>query len=231
LPLPLSGVGHDHRRFAPDHFIAVSRLPLPMKNLHFIRSITVMEDDDYYESKTDVCVFGDLGGYAYLCDVLREARDGGGAIKLSEIPRRSNSMHVVILPAATHPLRAPRLKLIERIVFARRAPVMELIVYGNRAGYNKLGALVAELADSRAGVPLDHFHVDDWTDDWVVKRSVALNIRGPLKTWSRHALGSYATAIYERSRHYIPDDIGYLHPRPYEFPDPRDGTFLSLRRA
>ena len=92
-----------------------------MSQLHLIRSKMACEWGTYYEEKTDVWLFGDLAGYASLQATLAEAMKSRHPVLLPH-KRKSNSMRLCILPAASRPTRAPRLKLVERIVFLAVRP-------------------------------------------------------------------------------------------------------------
>ncbi|HVX11599.1 MAG TPA: hypothetical protein VHC22_10495 [Pirellulales bacterium] len=223
-----------------------------MEHLYFVRSRTAIADDNYYESKTDVWMFGDKQGFDYFLTCLSLAKTANRAVQLTgshpnEIgvlppissPRRSGfralraaftlptSMPAVVLPPRTGLGSKPRLKLCERLVYKRRKPAMELIIYGNRAAYTRLATIVRSLSQG-PGVPLrDHRHLDDVFDTWVVKRSVALNIRAPLSRWSRANLGEYRSALYAANPHRLPNDLSHLEPRPYELPD-ADSPYLRL---
>lgn len=180
-----------------------------------------MQDDDYYESKTDVCVFGDRKGYDYLIARLASAKTAKQPVRVADIVRVENSMQAVVLPARKIAGNRPRLKLWERIIFERGKPAMELVMCGNRAGYNRLAGIVRSLAIHGGPPLLDHSHVDDWVDDWVIKRSVSLNVRAPLAKWSRASLDYYADAIYGPNPYRLPppEDINYLKPWPYTLPE------------
>jgi len=187
---------------------------------------------DTKDEKTDVWVFGDVAGYEYFHnELLRAARRKRRLVELSEIPRTSKSMRVVLVPAAPPLPKRPKMKIAERIVFHRRRPQMELILYANPAGFRRLAAIVDHLLNVAIDCPWDHEHVDDWYDRWIVKRSVSLNIRGPVRRWTRRALAEYADTVFKGTKHYLPEDIQWMEPKdnPYEPPSPKTHPMLSLR--
>ena len=185
--------------------------------------------EEYFETQTAAVVFGDVRGYEYLRDSLLRARTSASCIDLSEIPQRSNSMRVVLTPAPSDDKRTARLKLIERIVFRKAAPEMETVLHGNRKGYDRLAQTVTDLLAKSVDRLHDHEHVDDLTCPWVMKRSIGLNIRGPVARWSRKAVAAYQNVIFEKGKHYLPDDIGYLDRQsfPYQVPS-SDNRYLKL---
>ncbi|MCH8073176.1 MAG: hypothetical protein IIA09_14615 [Proteobacteria bacterium] len=146
----------------------------------------------------------------------------------SELGIDLNSMRVCILPAATKPEKQPRLKFVERVVFLTDSPEMELIIYGNNAGYLELAECYEYACTQYLNDPSDHMHLDDYMDRRIVRRSVALNIRGPLESWSRGGLKNYGAFVFERQSTYVPDDIEYLTKklRPYYDPVPGEMPFV-----
>ncbi|HEY3245051.1 MAG TPA: hypothetical protein VGM03_17045 [Phycisphaerae bacterium] len=199
-----------------------------MKHLYFIRAATAKHCWDIYDANTDVWVFGDVAGYRYMRSCLRRAQGSSRNLRLHKFDPRSHSMRVIVVPAARIPMRAPRLKAIERIVFIESRPEMELVIYGNRAGYDRLSAAFERMIAGGSDGPHDHEHVDD---NLLVPRSVYLNIRGPLSRWSRSRLGSYAQMVYQRQPTHLPPGIEYLTAEvwPYEEINPRRSRALSLR--
>ena len=190
--------------------------------LHLIRNEMAYEAPEFYEAKTDVWVFGDVAGYRYLVRRLEAASNSRKNIHLIHCSKPGNGMRVVLLPAATKP-RSARLRLVERIVFLTDTPEMELVIRANRAGYQRLAAIVEDIAKCGIDNPMDHRHVDDMEDRWVVKRSVALNIRGPVRKWSKKALGDCGHFVFDRLPTFIPRGIEYLSREtwPYEEFDER----------
>lgn len=189
-------------------------------HLHFVRSRTAIQSESRYDSKTDVYMFGDTAGFSRFLDGLRSA-ERGEAVRLSPTGNRSTGMHALIMSANTARGVSPRIRFFERVIFVRKRARMEFVIYGNGSAYRRLADDIQKLLD-RGGSPLlDHLHLDDESDRWILRRSIAVNIRMPLGAWSRSALGSYATAIYSENRFQLPDDIGYLSPWPYVLPDTR----------
>lgn len=202
--------------------------------LYFVRSKTTSEWECYWGDKTDVWVFGDVPGYEYLQAEVLRARTARKTCDLTAKPSRSNSTRAVIVPAARSPATLPRVKIIERIVFRAEQPEMELIFYGNRRGYERLARLIDGLV--RRAVkrnfcdPYDHDHINDWNDHWVVKGSVALNVRGPFRDWRPDEM-FYHRFIFDPAEKQVPHSFRYLkaeHWEPYRLPTVRNNPVLSL---
>lgn len=199
-----------------------------MSELHLIRSKTVCEMPSCYEEKTEVLVFGDVAGYQALQEALRAAMSTGQITRPSSLGIDRNSMRVCILPASATARRHPQLKLIERIVFVERSPEMELVIYGNAAGYSWLIDAIEQAATTYLGDPSEHIHLDDFNDPRMVRRSVAMNIRGALRSWSRDELEHYAALVFDRQPTYLPSNIGHLTRAtcPYEYPVPGTNPYI-----
>jgi len=201
-----------------------------MRHLVFIRSITSW--DPYQDQRTNVLVYGDVAGYEYFhSELLRTSRRSRRLVELSEIPRRSKSMRVVLVPAEPPVPSRPKMKIAEWLVYRTRRPEMELIFYANPAGFRRLAAIVRRLLNESIDDPWDHEHVDDWYDRWIVKRSVSLNIRGPVRRWTRRALAEHAETAFGGTSHYLSEDAEGMKPEdyPYEPPSPKTHPMLSLR--
>lgn len=190
-----------------------------MSQLHLIRSKVSWEAENIYEEKTDVWVMGDVAGYTSLRVAIAKAMRDKRPVLLPH-QRKSNSMRLCILPAASLPIRAARLKLVERIVFFGRAPEMELIIYGNRAGYKWLSDCLKMACTRLLDDPSEHIHLDDWHDRRIVRRSVAVNIRGALSKWSRAGLQQYDTIVFDRQPTYLPAGIEYLSKESFPYRPP-----------
>lgn len=185
-------------------------------HLYFIRSITTVVSECLYEAKTDVYMFGDIAGFSYFLDCLDNAKRG----KTVNIraPARSNGMPALVLSTNTASAARARVRFFERIIFRRSRPEMEFVVFGNRAGYQRLADAIRRVM-GHTTEPLDaHVHLDDDLDSWIARRSIALNVRAPLQNWNRKALGSYSTAIFGKNNHRLPSGISYLSPWPYKLP-------------
>ena len=201
-----------------------------MKRLYLIRSIATVEAVDCYESKTGVYVFGDVAGYRYFADCLCRAGRSKQCVDISEIPKGSTSMRAVITPAANRPRVLPRLKLLERIVFRTAHPEMELIIHGNKSAYQWFAALLRKMVRTTKDDLWDHIHLDDCVNGWIVKRSVSLNIRSPLRKWTNNALGPFAETVRTRGEHYLPPCVEHVTKEsfPYELPHAGAMSALSL---
>lgn len=176
------------------------------QNLYFIRGVEWSVAETCFDTWTDVWVFGDVPGYQYTRSMILTAKDAKKAIKLEAIPHDSHSMRVVILPASPRPTARPRVKLLERLIRDRDRLNMELIIHGNRPGYDRLAAVFQYVID-HPGDPSDHQHVDDapLPGRWVIPRSISLNLRHPLAIWNVESLGTYKNYVTERQDTFLPD--------------------------
>ena len=180
-----------------------------MIHLAFIRSSTCYDCWDYYECKTDVWVFGDVGGYQYLRQEIFKASKATDNIYLTILDKHSTSMRGVILPAKKIKTQKPRLKFIERFVSDESGTNMELVIYGNLAGYQYLAETIETLIKKYAGNPSEHIHLDDQSDPYIIARSVSLNLRGPLHKWRKQNMEEYANLVYNKSNYFIPPNLEY----------------------
>lgn len=179
-----------------------------MSILYFIRGLVTHDSDDSFWKNTDIWIFGDIKGYEYLISKLKEAKSNNVNI---EIPKNCDmSMQCLILKAAEKPKKQPRLKLIERKIFKNEEPEMELIIYGNINGYNELIESIEYSIANYINRPDEHSHIEEGWCDYIVKRSVSLNIRGPLQNWDVQQLGDYSKFITERTKQYYPDDCSHM---------------------
>lgn len=112
-------------------------------------------------------------------------------------------MQCVILPATSSPSKGPKLKFLERKIFVSREPEMELIVLGNRRGYQLIDRLLEHLITKFPDEPDDHSHLDQ--KEVVDAHGATLNIRGPLTRWNRKGLRLFADVVYGR-QWYFPDE-------------------------
>lgn len=184
---------------------------------------------DYYESKTEVWVFGDVDGYNWAAANLAKANDLAINTHLDEIAPDSNSMRVVILPAERVIKQPARVKAIERLVYLYDEWKMELVLNGNASGYDLLARAFTTIC-CKAGDPSQHIEYDDRADSLLVPRSVSLNIRAPLHQWSRSGLREYADIVFERQKCFLPDDVEYIlgQRQSYEEISPSTSDFIKF---
>jgi hypothetical protein len=201
------------------------------ENLVFIRQQSCVDCWDYFESKTDVLVFGDVEGYAYFRKQLSRARTTGINVHLTLLAQHPTSMRCVILPARDDGSAEARLKFIERFVSGKSGPNMELVIYGNQTGFQYLSDKLEKLEKEFAGQPSEHVHLDDLTDAHIVPRSVSLNLRGPLRKWERDNFNEYSDLILIKSEYFLPAAIRYRFSEneDYEEISANQSDFLSLR--
>lgn len=177
---------------------------MPSQNLFFIRGTATSDPLTCFETWTDVWIFGDVRGFGYARSMVLNAKGAQKAIRLDAIPHESHSMRVLILPAVREAPPRPRVRIIERLIRDRLN--MELIVYGNPAGYDRLAAVFQRAIDS-PGDPSDHEHVDDSPvrGRWLLPRSMSLTVRRPLITWDLARLGTFKTLVIDKQVTFLPD--------------------------
>ena len=180
-----------------------------MANLLLIRNKTAWDCWDYYEEMTDVFVIGDVSGFQYFCDRLTAAKTSKAALHLSLANKSDISMCGVIVPASFGGDGMPRLRLLERFVFWRGQPRMELVICGNQPGFGFLADKIRELSENTKEDLDEHFHLNDINDPELLARSVALNVRSPLQTWRTEALGAYGNMATVKGVHFLPADLDY----------------------
>ena len=168
-----------------------------------------MQSEDVYDFKTDVWVFGDVEGYRLLSRCLRRACKSRRVANVHDfVSGTAVSMLCAITPV-DRDVKDARLKIAERLVFIRRRPRMEVIIHGSEAAYQKLADIIDEVCRDYTDIPQEHIHMDDWTDDWVIPRSISLNIRGPLSRWSKKGLQEYADFVYQPSEFTLPEEYDF----------------------
>jgi hypothetical protein len=199
-----------------------------MPQFHLIRLTASIDTMWQWETRTDVWIIGDVDGYRLFQARLIEAIDAQTNIHLDFIESCKTSMQCVILPAAVRPKTRPKLKLIERKAFKHDEPEMELIIYGNQAGYKILAAEFDVAILHMVDLPDHHIHIEDWWTSWVVKRSVSMNIRGPFSEWHPDRLQGHKHLVYERQDTYLPDNCDYMVKEhwPYEEPVAGESPYI-----
>ena len=201
------------------------------RELRFIRQKCMWSCSDYYETITDVWVFGDVAGYRYFQDCLRTAGKAKNNLHVQVAPK-SNSMRVLVVPPADRPAKTPRLRMVERIVLAEREPEMELVIYGNAAGYEFLADCFECELESGVDNPYSHTHVDQNCPQ-LVQRSISLNIRGPLLRWNKKALRDWANVALTRQQTYLPvEATRYANPGEiFEYEEIEPRSYPALRQG
>jgi hypothetical protein len=186
---------------------------------------------DYYESKTDVLVFGDVEGYTLFRQQLQRAKTAKENVHLTLLEQHPTSMRSVILPARDDGAAEARLKFIERFVSGKSGPNMELVIFGNQTGFQYLADKLEKLEKGFVGQPSEHIHLDDLTDAHVVPRSVSLNLRGPLRKWERDNFDEYGDLILKKGEHFLPAAISYRVSKQEEYEEisASESDFLSLQ--
>jgi hypothetical protein len=190
-----------------------------MKNLFFLRSTTGNHSWEYYDSKTEALIFGDVEGYRYFVQCLENAKSSEKGIHFDEINVSSNSMRVLVAPVCKVGDSAARLRIIERPTYQHQAANMELVICGNVAGYDYLINLINQSMASGDADLDEHTHLDDSNDHCLLPRSVSLNIRHPLLKWAKEN-GHWTERIQQRQRDFLPEDIEYLFKEPEMYQEP-----------
>lgn len=164
---------------------------------------------------TDVWVVGNEKGFFAFARALGHSETSAKTTPFQLSEASPHGMRVVIVPAEQRPARA-RLRLWERTVFIKRQHHMELVIYGNVAAYRRLARL-ADAVSRMAPPGHDHEHVD-WDLDWIIQRSISLNLRAPFGT--RDEMAEHFGVIADRNQNpnFLPPNLEYLTPEnhPYE---------------
>ena len=173
-------------------------------NIFFVRSQCQLETWCRYDNKTEIIVLGDVRGFEHLCNLFGRARSSSKGIHIDS--EDDNSMAALILPAAIHPRRAA-LRIVERPITRGGFSGMELVFYGNASGYQRIRDAIAKAIVRRRLTNDEHVHIDDEVDSYMVKRSVALNIRAPFTKWSSATAGSWYRLVKKRNSESIPNGL------------------------
>ena len=200
--------------------------------LVFTRFLKGSDCSDYYETKTNVYVFGDLPGYQRFAKLLRLAEKAPQTIPPAS---RSHGMNCVILPACKKLGNASRIKFIERLVYLDRQPRMELVIYGTPKAYRYLARELLALS-GYAPDSGDYLGLDDQNSPKgisVIPRSIALTIRPPVPSDYRSIFGLYRDRAKNNPDEF-PDCIEEMkayrkHEEPEYEPITADSDFLKLR--
>lgn len=193
--------------------------------IKFIRLYMALDTEWEYEEKTDVWVFGDVKGYRYFQSKIHEAVNSTSNTHLEIIEKCGNSMQCVILPALDKPAKRPRIKFLERKIFKHDMPEMELIILGNSAGLEKLISEFDNIIEKGVDDLKDHYHFDDNDDKWIAKRSIALNVRGPLSAWDASNFQGYDSLILNKQESYMAVDWEKMTKELWEYKEPVSGEF------
>ena len=112
---------------------------------------------------------------------------------------------------------------------------MELVISGNRAGYKLFASEIEDFVKNAENDTSDHIHFDDLSrwQRWIVKRSVALNMRGPLKKWDVKQLHENGHDYFLKRKlpDTIPTDMHYrFMSRGHSFSpvDASDGRYVEI---
>ena len=204
----------------------------PSANLAFIRATMAWDTEAYYEEKIDVWLFADRQGFKYLIEKIRSAAKAKRNIHLLPQDLHPTSMRVVIVPAIGTVTKSPRLRFVERFVAGKQGPNMELIILGNNSGYRQLANELSGFAKRAVGDPSDHIHFDDLSDSHVVRRSVSLNVRGPVRRWTRKSFGPYENLVFKKRDDFVPAGLlTYRQPdEEYVEIDAKGCELLTLER-
>ncbi len=185
----------------------------------FFRSIASVQTPEHYESTTEFLIFSDSGGMRLFLHALKRAQDTTKTIHLPVTGFGTQSAAAIIIPAAKFP-RRPALRMIERPIVIENIASMELVFYGNKLGYQQLSARIEQFLETSSGNIDDHLHISDG-DKFVVKRSVSLSIRGPVKRWTKSNLEGWHALLNQKNPDQLPATIS-----PHAI---TDGKYIPLR--
>jgi hypothetical protein len=203
-----------------------------MPHVTFVRSLSTIQSEQIYDFKTEAVVFGDVEGYRVIARLLRRAQTARRVLNLHDAAAGTPvGMLCAIIPADRQ-LDGVRLKLIERLVFVKRRPKMELVIHGTQIAYERLATVFELMISHSTDIPQDHTHVGDWSDQWtkegwMVPRSVSVNIRGPLEKWTKTGLQEYEQFVYHSTRFTLPDEYDRIL-EPYASVSLRSNPWLRL---
>ena len=177
-------------------------------------------------------MFGDVEGYRVVASLLRRALTGRQVLNVQKLARGALVGKLCAITPADRRVDGVQLKLIERLVYVRRRPKMELIIHGTQEAYERLAMLFETMIFESTDIPQDHVHVGDWSDQWVkegwiVPRSVSLNIRGPLSKWTKRGLQEYDHFVYRATSFTLPEEYDRF-PEPYTKASARSNPWLRL---
>lgn len=182
--------------------------------LDFLRSKSTIATTQQYDEMTDVWVVGNERGFLAFARTLSRAETSAKTTIFQLSEASAHGMRVMIVPAEKRPARA-RLRIWERTVFIKRQLQMELVIFGNVPAYRRLAQISEDV--SRMPPGYDHEHVD-WDREWIVQRSISLNLRVPFAT--RKEMADQLGVIADRNQnpHFLPPGVEYLTPgnHPYE---------------
>jgi len=197
-----------------------------MPKLLLERCESSFETDSEFRKRTEVLIWGDVAAYKHLQSLFQKACHSRNNVHVDIIKPCETSMQCVILPAARAPRKRPKLKISERKIYCRREPEMELIFYGNTAGYGLISDIFGGMLDWALNKPGEHTHVDDWGFPAMIDPyGVILNIRGPVLQWNRKNLAEYAPFLAKPKREawYYPDPWELKNPRQEKYQEPIAG--------
>ena len=173
---------------------------------------------NHYRQNTDVWVLG--SAYAYRAFTERLDCHAMGETKHTHFLAESETagMDVLLLPTCVDATQ-PFLLVQERLVHRAGRFNMELMIGGSREGFGFLRDEFSKLLARRSDDPDDHEHVDD-DAALLLLPAVYLNIRGPVETWSKQALGDYWDAFVLKNDGRLPSGVSHHAPEAsdYEFP-------------
>jgi hypothetical protein len=187
-----------------------------MSKIFLIRTTMAIEQESYYSAKTDVWLLGDVQGYKAFIKLLRLAistKHNQRNLHLWSLARNECNMLLSILPPMPIKNKSPKIKFWERFVYYKSKPWMELVIAGNLSGLERFASEVESLLRKTTGDPSDHMHFDSeyCGQSWIMPRSIALNLRDPLKKWDLKKLqeNGYDYFFTKKSPETIPADLHY----------------------
>lgn len=195
----------------------------PTKHLYLIRGKGGICDDEIWEEHTVVVVLGDRAGFCHLADTIRAASSRSAPQRLAGLDCASNTMACLVLAPVQTLRRQARVALFERVILVEGEPRMELVFMGNRAGYDRIAAVIEKFGRKSRGNVETHEHLDRSSVRYhslLEKARVALNLRAPVCPWAVAKLEGYRTLVFDRSTRYLPDAMDFPNLQDWEYTVP-----------
>lgn len=190
---------------------------------------------DYFESRTEVLVIGDISGFRVFLQTLRTASSEGKAMRMQSSHLSPFSMDVSISAPLEGLSSFGVVRVIERPIYeiGSERPNMEMVILGDSKGYALFELELAKIANKVGGDIYDHIHIDDGPFSILMPRSLMLNVRSPLRCFNEKELGDYAHLLRGPSPNYFPREIRYMvqEREPYESVSPEQlRSYLISRK-
>ena len=187
-----------------------------LSDMIFARSSMRYEMPNLFRQNIDVWVLGTTAAYRSFRKRL-DAHASGRTRHTQLLSENDKAgMDVLLFPTCLDAAK-PFLLIQERIVHRAGRFNMELMIGGCCKGFAFLRDEFSKLIHRNLNDSDDHEHVDEDVS-LLVLPSVFLNIRGPVKTWNKHALGETHWEIFViKNDGRLPDGISHLSPETWDY--------------